>query len=67
MVYQPVADSDFLSPPPDSGSQATNMIIDNTPFTTVSNKKKKDQQDLPQTQSCHFSNSTPIHHHQSLL
>ena len=41
MVYQPGTKSDFLSPPPDSDIQATNMIIDNTQFTTVSNKKGK--------------------------
>ena len=41
MAYQPNTNSDFLSPPPDSDSQTSNMIIDNTPFTTVSNKKEK--------------------------
>jgi hypothetical protein len=41
MVYQPGTKSDFPSPPPDSDIQATNMIIDKTQFTTVSNKKGK--------------------------
>jgi hypothetical protein len=67
IAYQPNADSDFLSPPPDSDSQTSNMIIDNTQFTAVTNKKEKDQQDLLQRQSCHSSNDAPFHHHQSLL
>ena len=67
MAYQRDADSDILSPPPDSDSQTSNMIIDNTPFTTVTNKKEKDQQIVLQTQSHHFSNSAPFHHHQSPL
>ena len=67
MEYQPNANSDFLSPPPDSDTQATNMNIDNTQFTTESNNNKKDQQTLLQSQSHHSSNDAPFHHHQSQL
>ena len=46
---------------------ATNMVINNTPFTTVSNMNKKYQQDPLQKECHHFSNNVSFHPYQSQL
>ena len=60
MVNQPNASSDFLSPPPDLDSQTSNMIIDNTPFTTVTNKKEKGSTDCAANTIASFFQQRPL-------